>query len=184
MEHSMGHVLRGLWFLDDTLDHTEVHNAPMKTALMRGGVFVHDRWSAFSVLVSTDATFHAQSMSSTDGKINYLTWEEQLVAFLLLYIISMQCLFISNATVYLPVLITITFYLNLLKLRSSLLANPPYLSPRKPGMSTQSCPMQEICSSHNKVINIVFYITVQHYGLSMILDIAISVIRPTRPNVT
>lgn len=35
-------------------------------------------------------------------------------------------------------------YLSWLKLRSSLFANRPYLSPRTPGISLQSCPMYEI----------------------------------------
>lgn len=36
-------------------------------------------------------------------------------------------------------------YLSRLKLRSNLLANSPYFVPRKSGMSSQSCPMQDTC---------------------------------------
>lgn len=44
-------------------------------------------------------------------------------------------------------------YLSWLKLRSSLLANWPYVSPRKSGMSLQSCPMKEIFKKKRQKIN-------------------------------
>lgn len=41
-------------------------------------------------------------------------------------------------------------YLNWLKLRSSRLANEPYVSPRKLGMSLESCPMYDIFMSEKE----------------------------------
>lgn len=63
-------------------------------------------------------------------------------------------------------------YLSWLKLRSSLLANCPYVSPRNPGISVQSCPMNEILKLKTRNNNgkiTCKYCTISKYYITVVL---------------